>query len=255
MVLNFWTGNECGDSPPHPTAGIQGDCGRSMLMTRAPSLVPLLVPALLPPRVWPPPRATAAQEAPIKFLNPLDVDGFAEPGGWRGHDGCEEAPMLFFFPGMDGSLSTPFMQYCELGTCFELATFLSAVFVRSRSRIVLVAQRAFECGKRRRFTRQACKSARADFGCARCFAGSPARVLRTDRTAARRQDRGRYRTRSWAAHARSSSLPSTRAVGRTPSSRYLSPEAHVAERLRLTLGLQLCELAPSRPSRATAVLK
>ena len=48
------------------------------------------------------------------------VDGFAEPDGW-GTTPAAEKPVLYFLPGMDGSLSTPFMQYCELSTTFELA--------------------------------------------------------------------------------------------------------------------------------------
>ena len=64
-------------------------------------------------------RASASIPPPVKFVNPLEVDGFAEPGGWGTLD--EELPLLYFFPGMDGSLSTPFMQYCELSTSFELA--------------------------------------------------------------------------------------------------------------------------------------
>ena len=55
----------------------------------------------------------------VTFVNPLDVDGFAEP---RGH-GCVAVaalPLLFFLPGMDGSLTTPFMQYPSLGASFEL---------------------------------------------------------------------------------------------------------------------------------------
>ena len=55
------------------------------------------------------------------FVNPLDVDGFVEAGGWGSHGDISELPLLVFFPGMDGSLATPFMQYPELGTTFELA--------------------------------------------------------------------------------------------------------------------------------------
>ena len=68
------------------------------------------------------PRVSMAA-GPTRFVNPLDVDGFAEPGGWRGTGtGADDAmPMLYFLPGMDGSLSTPFMQYPELSTSFELA--------------------------------------------------------------------------------------------------------------------------------------
>ncbi len=61
-----------------------------------------------------------ARASCVEFVNPLEVDGFAEPGGW-GTTPSAEKPLLFFFPGMDGSLSTPFMQYCELSTTFELA--------------------------------------------------------------------------------------------------------------------------------------
>ena len=69
-------------------------------------------------------RASASIPPPVKFVNPLEVDGFAEPGGWGTLD--EELPLLYFFPGMDGSLSTPFMQYCELSTSFELACMCHA---------------------------------------------------------------------------------------------------------------------------------
>lgn len=72
---------------------------------------------LLPPSPrCPAPRCSAC----VEFVNPLDIDGFAEPGGW-GTTSASDKPVLFFLPGMDGSLSTPFMQYCELGTAFELA--------------------------------------------------------------------------------------------------------------------------------------
>ena len=57
----------------------------------------------------------------VSFVNPLEVDGFAEPGGWGFHEDANSLPLLVFIPGMDGSLSTPFMQYAELSTAFELA--------------------------------------------------------------------------------------------------------------------------------------
>lgn len=64
-----------------------------------------------------------AADAPrcVSFVNPLEVDGFAEPGGWGDHAANSSLPMLVFLPGMDGSLCTPFMQYPELATRFELS--------------------------------------------------------------------------------------------------------------------------------------
>ena len=50
----------------------------------------------------------------ISFINPLEVDGFAEPGGWGFHKDPSKLPLLVFLPGMDGSLATPFMQYAEV---------------------------------------------------------------------------------------------------------------------------------------------
>lgn len=90
----------------------------------------LLLPAPSPlPRARRVSKIAASISAPgtpltssVDFVNPLDVAGFAEPNGW----GCiagdaSELPLLVFLPGMDGSLFTPFMQYPELGSCFELA--------------------------------------------------------------------------------------------------------------------------------------
>ena len=77
--------------------------------------------------------------APTSFVNPLDVDGFAEPGGWRGKDGVAtldsdaSMPILYFLPGMDGSLSTAFMQYPELSTSFELACMRHSDGLASRA--------------------------------------------------------------------------------------------------------------------------
>ena len=65
--------------------------------------------------------APAITSPPIAFVNPLDVDGFAEPNGWGFHEDPSRLPLLVFLPGMDGSLATPFMQFAELSTTFELA--------------------------------------------------------------------------------------------------------------------------------------
>ena len=70
---------------------------------------------------------------PTRFVNPLDVDGFAEPGGWCGCTGDANMPILYFLPGMDGSLSTPFMQYPELSTSFELACMTHSGGLDSRA--------------------------------------------------------------------------------------------------------------------------
>ena len=56
----------------------------------------------------------AKSTPPIQFVNPLEVDGFAEPGGWGSHEDPSKLPLLVFLPGMDGSLATPFMQYAEV---------------------------------------------------------------------------------------------------------------------------------------------
>ena len=71
--------------------------------------------------------------SPTRFVNPLDVDGFAEPGGWRGTGADDAMPMLYFLPGMDGSLSTAFMQYPELSTNFELACLTHSDGLDSRA--------------------------------------------------------------------------------------------------------------------------
>ena len=86
------------------------------------SLLPmwLAVTALHPPRGSTPVALTGSVAPCVHFVNPLEVDGFAEPGGW-GTTSAAEKPILYFFPGMDGSLQTPFMQFCELSTTFELA--------------------------------------------------------------------------------------------------------------------------------------
>ena len=67
------------------------------------------------------PGSVSVSRSSVSFVNPLEVDGFAEPGGWGFHDDPKSLPLLVFLPGMDGSLSTPFMQYAELSTTFELA--------------------------------------------------------------------------------------------------------------------------------------
>ena len=58
------------------------------------------------------PRTSYQQH--VTFINPLEVDGFAEPGGWGTHADPSKLPVLVFLPGMDGSLATPFMQYAEV---------------------------------------------------------------------------------------------------------------------------------------------
>ena len=81
----------------------------------------------LHPRINAAPQCCAQTPTVVDFVNPLEVDGFAEPGGWQGRETAESSPppLLYFFPGMDGSLATPFMQYPELGTTFELRRRMS----------------------------------------------------------------------------------------------------------------------------------
>jgi pimeloyl-ACP methyl ester carboxylesterase len=70
----------------------------------------------------------------VKLVNPLEVDGFAEPAGWgSAESAAADKPLLVFLPGMDGSLSTPFMQYCELSTTFELACMTHTEGLASRA--------------------------------------------------------------------------------------------------------------------------
>ena len=83
-----------------------------------------------------PPRCThpiASVSSPVTFVNPLEVDGFAEPGGWGFHADPKSLPLLIFLPGMDGSLATPFMQYAELSTTFELACMRHVQGLKSRT--------------------------------------------------------------------------------------------------------------------------
>ena len=108
----------------------------AMLVVVAPSLSALVqqphgvrVPKQLPRSR---PRVSMAA-SPTRFVNPLDVDGFAEPGGWRGTGADDAMPMLYFLPGMDGSLSTAFMQYPELSTNFELACMTHSDGLDSRA--------------------------------------------------------------------------------------------------------------------------
>lgn len=68
----------------------------------------------------------------VSFINPLEIDGFSEPGGWGSHADPSVLPLLVFLPGMDGSLATPFMQYAELSTTFELACMRHAGGLKSR---------------------------------------------------------------------------------------------------------------------------
>lgn len=93
----------------------------------------------------PPPRATLAAEASsatnirktvpaVTWVNPLEYDGFTEPGGWSpSRAGQEDTPLLVFLPGMDGSLVTPFMQYPNLGTCFEIMCLRHTNGLKSRA--------------------------------------------------------------------------------------------------------------------------
>jgi len=69
----------------------------------------------------------------VEWVNPLQVDGFCELGGWGCHTAPQELPLLVFLPGMDGSLLTPFMQYPELGSRFELACMQHVGGLASRS--------------------------------------------------------------------------------------------------------------------------
>ena len=85
----------------------------------------------------PPPRCihpiASSASSPVTFVNPLEVDGFAEPGGWGFHADPKSLPLLIFLPGMDGSLATPFMQYAELSTTFELACMRHVQGLKSRA--------------------------------------------------------------------------------------------------------------------------
>ena len=107
-----------------------------IMLVVAPSLSALVQPhsVLVPKqlRVRSRPRVSMAA-SPTRFVNPLDVDGFAEPGGWRGTGADDAMPMLYFLPGMDGSLSTAFMQYPELSTNFELACLTHSDGLDSRA--------------------------------------------------------------------------------------------------------------------------
>merc|ERR1740121_1504900 len=47
-------------------------------------------------------RRVSEETRPVAFVNPLEVDGFAEPGGWGSHADPSELPLFVFFPGMDG---------------------------------------------------------------------------------------------------------------------------------------------------------
>ena len=62
-------------------------------------------------------QSAASSSSVVTFVNPLEVDGFAEPGGWGSHAEPSKLPLLVFLPGMDGSLATPFMQYAEVRRC------------------------------------------------------------------------------------------------------------------------------------------
>ena len=81
----------------------------------------------------PRPQLCAAALPVVTFVNPLEVDGFAEPGGWGTHEDPTALPLLVFLPGMDGSLCTPFMQYPELGTVFELSCMRATDGMASRA--------------------------------------------------------------------------------------------------------------------------
>ena len=88
--------------------------------------------ALLQPSYIANRRASTTNKGPVTFVNPLEVDGFAEPGGWGTHADPLKLPLLVFLPGMDGSLATPFMQYAELSTTFELACMQHIEGLKSR---------------------------------------------------------------------------------------------------------------------------
>jgi hypothetical protein len=60
-------------------------------------------------------------QSSVEWVNPLAIDNFYECGGWGNHADRGALPLLVFLPGMDGSLLTPFMQYPELGSRFEIA--------------------------------------------------------------------------------------------------------------------------------------
>jgi hypothetical protein len=70
--------------------------------------------AALQPRFVAVSAATTTLSRAVSFINPLEIDGFAEPGGWGCHADPSQLPLLVFLPGMDGSLATPFMQYAEV---------------------------------------------------------------------------------------------------------------------------------------------
>ena len=83
--------------------------------------------------------ARGATKAVVELVNPLAIDGFAEPGGYVASsqaDADASKPLLVFFPGMDGSLSTPFMQYPELATTYELACLRHIDGLASRATFV-----------------------------------------------------------------------------------------------------------------------
>ncbi|KAL3900510.1 MAG: hypothetical protein SGPRY_012448 [Prymnesium sp.] len=90
----------------------------------------LLLPSAVAVGLPLPQRASARS---IEFVNPLEIDGFREPGGWGSHRAAADLPLLIFFPGMDGSLMTPFMQYPELGSSFELACMRHLEGLQTRS--------------------------------------------------------------------------------------------------------------------------
>ena len=79
------------------------------------------------------PHVTMCHSPSVTFVNPLEVDGFAEPGGWGFHEDASSLPLLVFLPGMDGSLATPFMQYAELSTTFELSCLQHVQGLKSRA--------------------------------------------------------------------------------------------------------------------------
>jgi pimeloyl-ACP methyl ester carboxylesterase len=79
------------------------------------------------------PHLTMCHSPSVTFVNPLEVDGFAEPGGWGFHEDASSLPLLVFLPGMDGSLATPFMQYAELSTTFELSCLQHVQGLKSRA--------------------------------------------------------------------------------------------------------------------------
>ena len=43
--------------------------------------------------------SSASSGRHVTFINPLEVDGFREPGGWGNHADPSQLPLLVFLPG------------------------------------------------------------------------------------------------------------------------------------------------------------